>query len=113
MLVRALQPVQQCLAYVCGEEAEGMNKNHLATDFDDCLRWQQPLERTEAVATKRVIVFQTAQEMQSRKHSKLEMTSRMRTNRAQLRRLLHNDVRVRYASVSDVTQGSCTISERR
>jgi transcriptional regulator with XRE-family HTH domain len=65
-----------------------VSTEHLGSDFDDFLREQRLLETAEATATKRVIAYQIAQEMKSRKLSKSEMASRMRTSRAALERLL-------------------------
>jgi antitoxin HicB len=65
-----------------------MNKQHVGGDFDDFLREQRLLEMAEAAATKRVIAYQIAEEMKSRKLSKSEMASSMRTSRAALERLL-------------------------
>jgi hypothetical protein len=44
-----------------------MNKQHVGGDFDDFLREQRLLEMAEAAATKRVIAYQIAEEMKSRK----------------------------------------------
>lgn len=65
-----------------------MNKKHLGSPFDDFLREEQMLEAAEAVAAKRVIAYQIAQEMKRRKLTKTQMASRMRTSRAALERLL-------------------------
>ena len=49
------------------------------------------MEEVEAVAIKRVVSFQIAQEMKRRKVTKTEMTHRMKTSRAALERLLDPD----------------------
>jgi hypothetical protein len=65
-----------------------MNKKHLGSRFDDFLREEQLLDQVEAVAVKRVIAYQIAQEMKRSKLTKTQMASRMRTSRAALERLL-------------------------
>lgn len=65
-----------------------MKAKHLGTDFDDYLREQRLLDAVEAVAVKRVIVYQIAQEMRRRKLTKTAMADRMKTSRAALDRLL-------------------------
>lgn len=65
-----------------------MNKKHLGSRFDDFLREEQLLDQVEAVAVKRVIACQIAQEMKRSKLTKTQMASRMRTSRAALERLL-------------------------
>ena len=65
-----------------------MNKKHLGSRFDDCLREENLLDQVEAVAVKRVIADQIAQEMKRSKLTKTQMASRMRTSRAALERLL-------------------------
>lgn len=41
-----------------------MDKKHIGSDFDDFLSDEGVLEEAEAVATKRVIAYQLAQEME-------------------------------------------------
>lgn len=65
-----------------------MNKKHLGSRFDDFLREEQLLDQVEAVAVKRIIAYQIAQEMKRSKLTKTQMASRMRTSRAALERLL-------------------------
>ena len=65
-----------------------MNKKHVGSKFDDFLRDERLLDVAEATAVKRVISFQTAQEMKRRKLNKTEMADRMKTSRAALERLL-------------------------
>ena len=65
-----------------------MKKEHMGSDFDDFLREEHLLEDAEAMAAKRVIAFQIAQEMKRRKLTKSEMASRMKTSRPALERLL-------------------------
>ncbi|MGC1402983.1 MAG: helix-turn-helix domain-containing protein [Thermodesulfobacteriota bacterium] len=68
-----------------------MNKKHIGENFDDFLHEEGLLEEVEAVAIKRVVSFQIAQEMKRRKVTKTEMTHRMKTSRAALERLLDPD----------------------
>lgn len=68
-----------------------MNKKHIGENFDDFLHEKGLLEKVEAVAIKRVVSFQIAQEMKRRKVTKTEMTHRMKTSRAALERLLDPD----------------------
>ena len=65
-----------------------MNKKHLGSNFDDFLQEDQLLGDAEAVALKRVIAFQIAQEMERSNLTKTEMARRMKTSRASLERLL-------------------------
>jgi antitoxin HicB len=65
-----------------------LKKEHLGSDFDDFLREEDLLEVAEAIAAKRVIAFQIAQEMRRRRLTKSEMASRMKTSRPALERLL-------------------------
>jgi predicted XRE-type DNA-binding protein len=61
---------------------------HIGGDFDDFLRDEGLLEDAEAVATKRVIAYQIAQEMQSADISQSELARRMKTSRSAVERLL-------------------------
>jgi len=65
-----------------------MKKKHVGSDFDDFLEEERMLEEAEAVAAKRVIAFQIAQEMERSHLTKSEMARRMRTSRPALDRLL-------------------------
>lgn len=65
-----------------------MNKKHMGSSFDDFLREEDLLDDAEATATKRVIAFQIAQEMERRGLTKSEMASRMKTSRPAVERLL-------------------------
>lgn len=68
-----------------------MNKKHIGSKFDDFLKEENLLEQVQAAAIKRVIAFQIEQEMKSKKLTKTEMASRMKTSRAALERLLDPD----------------------
>ncbi len=65
-----------------------MNKKHVGSDFDDFLKEDGIYEQVQAVAIKRVIAYQIAEEMKKKKLSKTQMASRMKTSRAALERLL-------------------------
>jgi antitoxin HicB len=65
-----------------------MKKKHLGDNFDKFLHEQGILQKVQAVAVKRVIAHQIAQEMKRRKISKSAMAVRMNTSRAALDRLL-------------------------
>lgn len=65
-----------------------MNKKHIGSNFDDFLEEEGILEDVDAVAVKRVIVYQIAQLMHEQKLTKIEMSRRLDTSRAALDRLL-------------------------
>ncbi len=65
-----------------------MGKKHIGGDFDDFLRDEGMLEDAEAVAAKRVIAFQIAQEMDRAQISHAELARRMKTSRSSVERLL-------------------------
>jgi len=65
-----------------------VDPKHIGGDFDDFLDEQEMLDEAEAVATKRVIAFQIAQEMDRAHISKAEMARRMKTSRPAVERLL-------------------------
>ena len=59
--------------------------------FEDFLAEQGTLEDITERAVKRVLAFQLAAEMETRKISKVEMARRLDTSRSQLNRLLDPD----------------------
>ena len=61
---------------------------HLGSSFDDFLAEEALLEETTAVAIKRVVAWQIAQEMKSQKLTKTALAAKMHTSRAALNRLL-------------------------
>jgi antitoxin HicB len=63
-------------------------KDRIGGDFDDFLRDEGILEDAEAVATKRVIAFQIAQEMERTSMTRSELARRMQTSRSAVERLL-------------------------
>ncbi|WP_044413611.1 XRE family transcriptional regulator [Thiomicrospira microaerophila] len=62
--------------------------HHLGSSFDDFLAEEALLEETTAVAIKRVVAWQIAQEMKSQKLTKTALAAKMHTSRAALNRLL-------------------------
>ena len=65
-----------------------VDKKHVGSDFDDFLRGEGVLDEAEAVATKRVIAYQLAQEMERANISQSELARRMKTSRSSVERLL-------------------------
>jgi predicted XRE-type DNA-binding protein len=65
-----------------------MNKKHIGSNFDDFLKEEKIYEQAQAVAIKRVVAYQIAEEMKKKNLTKTEMASRMKTSRAALERLL-------------------------
>ena len=62
--------------------------DHTGSTLDSLLEEEGILADVEAAAIKRVIAWQLAQAMKSRKLSKTALAARMRTSRSQLDRLL-------------------------
>jgi DNA-binding Xre family transcriptional regulator len=65
-----------------------MGKKNIGSSFDDFLQEEAILEDATAVALKRVIAWQIAEEMKSQQITKTELAKRMHTSRAALNRLL-------------------------
>jgi len=65
-----------------------MGKKHIGSSFDEFLKEEVLLEDATAVALKRVIAWQIAEEMKAQQLTKTELAKRMRTSRAALNRLL-------------------------
>jgi len=65
-----------------------MTNKHMGSDFDEFLRDEGILDDAEAAATKRVIAFQIAQEMERAHISQSELARRMNTSRSAVERLL-------------------------
>ncbi len=61
---------------------------HIGGRFDDFLRDEGMFDDAEAVATKRVIAYQIAQEMELAHISQTELARRMKTSRSAVERLL-------------------------
>lgn len=68
-----------------------MGKKNIGSSFDDFLNEEAMLEETTAIALKRVISWQIAEEMKVQGLTKTELAKRMRTSRAALNRLLDED----------------------
>lgn len=62
--------------------------NCIGSSFDDFLQEEAILEDATAVALKRVIAWQIAEEMKVQQITKTELAKRMHTSRAALNRLL-------------------------
>lgn len=67
------------------------SKAGIGSTFDDFLKEEGLLEEVQAVAIKRVIAWQIAEEMKKQSLSKVKMAERMKTSRSQLDRLLDPD----------------------
>ena len=65
-----------------------MSKQNIGTSFDDFLQAEAMLEEVTAVALKRVIAWQIAEEMKAQQLTKAQLATRMHTSRAALNRLL-------------------------
>jgi antitoxin HicB len=65
-----------------------MSKKNIGSSFDDFLQEESLLEFSTAVALKRIIAWQIAQEMKAQRLTKTELAKRMHTSRAALNRLL-------------------------
>ena len=65
-----------------------MGKKNIGSSFDDFLKEEAILEDATAVALKRVIAWQIAEEMKAQRITKTELAKRMHTSRAALNRLL-------------------------
>jgi predicted XRE-type DNA-binding protein len=68
-----------------------MASKHIGSSFDDFLAEEGRLEEATAIAMKRVIAWQIAQEMKAQNLSKTAMAERMHTSRAALNRLLDEE----------------------
>ena len=65
-----------------------MSRKNVGSSLDDFLVEEAMLEETTAVAIKRVIAWQIAQEMQAQHLTKTALAKKMHTSRAALNRLL-------------------------
>jgi predicted XRE-type DNA-binding protein len=65
-----------------------MAKKNIGSSFDDFLKEEAMFEEVTAVAMKRVISWQIAQEMKAQQLTKTALAKRMHTSRAALNRLL-------------------------
>ncbi len=75
--------------------------DHSGSTLDSLLQEDGVLEEVEAAAVKRVIAWQLAEIMRTKKISKKTMAARMHTSRSQLDRLLDpNNVAVHLATIT-------------
>jgi hypothetical protein len=58
-----------------------MGKKHIGSSFDDFLAEEAMLEESTAVAIKRVIAWQIAEEMQAQRLTKTALAKKMHTSR--------------------------------
>ena len=65
-----------------------MLKKNIGSSFNNFLQEESLLESSTAVALKRIIAWQIAQEMKAQKLTKTELSKRIHTSRAALNRLL-------------------------
>lgn len=65
-----------------------MGKKNIGSSFDNFLQEEAILDDATAVALKRVIAWQIAEEMKVQQITKTELAKRMHTSRAALNRLL-------------------------
>jgi hypothetical protein len=65
-----------------------INQKNIGSSFDEFLEEEALLDEATAVAVKRVIAWQIAQEMKAQHLTKSLMASKMQTSRAALNRLL-------------------------
>ncbi|EAT58121.1 helix-turn-helix domain-containing protein [Chlorobium ferrooxidans] len=65
-----------------------IDKINIGSNFDNFLEEEGILNETTAVAVKRVISWQIAEEMKAQKLTKTSMAKKMHTSRAALNRLL-------------------------
>ena len=65
-----------------------MAKKNIGSNFDDFLKEEAMLEEVTAVAMKRVIAWQIAEEMKVQQMTKTALAKKMHTSRAALNRLL-------------------------
>lgn len=65
-----------------------MKVQNIGSSFDEFLAEEALLEEATAVAVKRVIAWQIAQEMKQQKITKTQLAEKMQTSRAALNRLL-------------------------
>ncbi len=78
-----------------------INKKNIGSSFEEFLEEEALLDEATAVAVKRVIAWQIAQEMTAQHLTKSSMASKMQTSRAALNRLLDaNDTSLTLATLS-------------
>lgn len=65
-----------------------LNKENIGSNFDEFLTEEPILEDATAIALKRAIAWQIAEEMKAQHLTKTELAKRMHTSRSALNRLL-------------------------
>ena len=65
-----------------------ISKKNIGSSLDDFLQVDSSLSSTTALAIKRVIAWQTTEEMKAQNLTKTELAKRMQTSRSALNRLL-------------------------
>lgn len=74
---------------------------HIGSSLDDLLVEDNMLDEVSAVAVKRVIAWQIAQEMKAQHLTKTSLAAKMKTSRAALNRLLdQNDTSLTLATLT-------------
>lgn len=68
-----------------------MKAQDIDSSLDDCLAEEGVLDRASALAVKRVIASQVAQEMKAQRMTKTRLAEKMHTSRASLNRLLDDN----------------------
>jgi DNA-binding Xre family transcriptional regulator len=80
-----------------------MAKKNIGSNFDDFLKEEAMLEEVTAVAMKRVIAWQIAEEMKVQQMTKTALAKKMHTSRAALNRLLdENDASLTLTTLASV-----------
>lgn len=80
-----------------------MKTKNIGSNFDDFLKDEGMLEEAEAVAVKRVIAWQIAEEMKGQNLTKTSLAEKMRTSRASLNSLLdENDANLTLTTLTSV-----------
>lgn len=88
-----------------------MNNNpYTGSSFDDFLEEEGLYEECTAIAIKRVLAHQLAQEMKRQNLTKTEMAKQMQTSRAQLNRLL--DPEKTGISIDTITRAASVVGRQ-
>jgi hypothetical protein len=86
------------------------NGKHTGSSFDSFLEEQGIREEVEAVAVKRVLAWQIAEEMKRQQKTKQAMAKQLRTSRSQLDRLL--DPQNTAVTLETVTRAAHALGKR-
>ncbi|MGM0440357.1 MAG: Fis family transcriptional regulator [Chlamydiota bacterium] len=65
-----------------------MSNKHIGSSFDDFLKEEEIFDEVEAVAAKRVFVFQMKEELKKQHLNKSELAKKMHTSRSAVNRVL-------------------------